>query len=95
MTDNEIIKALEHEISRVEYVDGFCADGVDIDLIRNALALINRQKAEIERLKEPLRKLSEIGYCHNFQDERSDLVSWIYAVCNVIKVTNELKVGKK
>ncbi len=48
-------------------------------------------KAEIERLKRPLKKLSEIGYCHNFQLERSDLVSWIYAVCDVIKVVKEME----
>ena len=56
MTDNEIIKALEccsdsncHECP----IEG-CTD----DIFRNALDLINRQKAEIERLKVDLVKCS-------------------------------------
>ena len=71
MTDNEIIKALEHEISHVEYVDGFCADGVDIDLIRNALALINRQKTEINRLNNELH--GKVDYIHEQQEVIDDL----------------------
>lgn len=51
MTADEIIQALEGEIHQVEYVDGTYADGVDLELLKNALDLINRQKAEIERLK--------------------------------------------
>lgn len=71
MTDNEIIKALEHEISRVEYVDGFCADGVDIDLIRNALTLINRQNAEINRLNNELH--GKVNYIHEQKEVIDDL----------------------
>ena len=52
MTDNEIIKALENEIRSAEYVDSDYCDGVDLTLIKSAVALINCQKAEIERLKE-------------------------------------------
>jgi hypothetical protein len=51
MIDNEIIKALESEIHGVEYVDGFSADNVSVELLKNTLDLIARQKAEIERLK--------------------------------------------
>ena len=57
MNDNDIIKAIEHCLSRAECYDcpgnphignyGYCTD----NLLRNALDLINRQKAEIERLK--------------------------------------------
>lgn len=49
MTDTEIIKALEKIIHLAEYVDSSYCDGVDISEIKNALDLINRQKAEIER----------------------------------------------
>lgn len=52
MTDNEIIKALENEIHLVEYVDGFSADNVSLELLQNSLELINRQQTEIERLKK-------------------------------------------
>lgn len=51
MKDNEIIKALESEIHLVEYVDGFSANNVSLERLKNALDLINRQKAEIEKLK--------------------------------------------
>lgn len=52
MADNEIIKALENEIRSTEYVDSEYCDGVDLTLIKSAVALINCQKSEIERLKE-------------------------------------------
>lgn len=51
MTDNEIIKALENEIHLVNYVNGFSADNVSLDLLQNILDLINRQQAKIERLE--------------------------------------------
>lgn len=51
MTDNEIIKALESEIHLVEYVDGFSANNVSLERLKNALDLINCQKAEIEKLQ--------------------------------------------
>lgn len=53
MTDNEIIKGLECCVIKdcgncpVNHI-GFCVD----DAMKEALALINRQKAEIERLQE-------------------------------------------
>lgn len=59
-TDDEIIKALECCVNDDEGVRGFCNNGCplfgkDMDcpkfLRRNAFDLINRQKAEIERLK--------------------------------------------
>lgn len=73
MTDNEIIKALEHEISRVEYVDGFCADGVDIDLIRNALALINRQNAKIIERQKAVIEENRNRRAERLQEENKDL----------------------
>ena len=59
MTDNEIIKALEYCINN----NGICEDCPLLnkmnsskectdEMIRGALTIINRQKAEIERLKE-------------------------------------------
>lgn len=52
MTDNEIIKALENEIHLVEYVDGFSADNVSLELLQNSLELINRQQARIKELEK-------------------------------------------
>ena len=66
MTDNEIIKALEC------CFDGYCeACAFDDDLnlkckdnlIENALNLINRQKAEIERLQEQIGSLNKKYPC--------------------------------
>ena len=51
MADNEIIKALENEVKSTEYVDSDYCDGVDLTLIKSAIDLTNRQKAEIKRLK--------------------------------------------
>lgn len=50
MTDAEIIKALEQEIHLAEYVDSDYCTNTAVSLIKAALDLINRQKAEIERL---------------------------------------------
>ena len=53
MTDNKIIKALENEVKSTEYVDSDYCDGVDLTLIKSAINLINRQKAQLadERAK--------------------------------------------
>ena len=77
MTDNEIIKALESEVKSPEYVDSYYCDGVDLTLIKSAIDLINRQKAEIERLKECPKCIYEYdgktteycvqGPCSNFK----------------------------
>ena len=58
MTDNEIIKALKSEIYLTEYLDGFYADNASLELLKNTINLINRQKAEIERLKRKNEILS-------------------------------------
>ena len=58
MTDNEIIKALENEIRSAEYVDSEYCNGVDLTLIKNTLDLINRQKAENERLRKEVNLVS-------------------------------------
>ena len=51
MTDNDIIKALECEIRRAEYVDTEYLDCVEVKDFKLALDLINRQKAEMEQLR--------------------------------------------
>lgn len=56
MTDNEIIKALECHASHTDECDNcpnieIISSGCSEIMAENALALINRQKAEIERLK--------------------------------------------
>ena len=51
MTDNKIIEYLKEEIHLAAYIDSSLVDNVSVELIKNTLDLINRQKAEIERLK--------------------------------------------
>ena len=51
LTDNEIIKALEDKIEFESFDENGYAV-VDIEKLKNALDLITRQKAEIERLNE-------------------------------------------
>ena len=61
MTDTEIIKALKEEIRLAEYVYDFFADNVSVELLKNALDLINRQKEEIETWKESFNNLDKIA----------------------------------
>ena len=67
MTDHEIIKALENEIRSTEYVDSDYCDGVDLTLIKSVIVLINRQKAEIEKLERTISYLE--GVCENTPDK--------------------------
>ena len=57
MTDNEIIKALESEIHLAEYVDSDYCSNVNLEIITSVLDLINRLKAENERLSKITRPL--------------------------------------
>ena len=59
-TDNEIIKALEKEIRLAEYVDSDYCSGLDVPLLRAAIDLINRYKAEIERLEKENCQFAEL-----------------------------------
>ena len=52
MTDNEIVKALEGMIQFADTVGGSVLNMVDVKTLKNILDLINRQKAEIERLNK-------------------------------------------
>ena len=56
MTDNEIIKALKDKIEFKNFDENEYAI-VDIEKLKNTLDLINRQKAEIERLTEKYKHL--------------------------------------
>ena len=52
MTDNKTIKALELAIHRYKDTTHHVSCIVDINILKKAINLINRQKAEIERLEE-------------------------------------------
>ena len=54
MTDNEIIKAVESAIQRYKDVTHYVSCIVDINILKNVLDLINRQKEEIKQWKEML-----------------------------------------
>ena len=60
MTDNEIIKALEKEIHIANDIGGVYSMMIQIEPIKDALDLINRQKAEIERLKDDKNRLEKM-----------------------------------
>lgn len=87
MTYNEIILALEccnekkGESCELK-CPIFCLSDCRDNLHEAALDLIKRQQAENEKI---LTELSKIGYCHNFQLERSDIVDYINAVSEVVK----------
>ena len=86
MTDNEIIKALKSEIHLTEYVDGFYADNVSLELLKNTINLMNRQKAEIERLRRK-NKILSVNADTAFQDGLNEARD-LYAT----EVENEIKV---
>ena len=79
MTADEIIQALEGEIHQVEYVDGTYADGVDLELLKNALVLINRQKSEIERLKSA--DVSPVRHGRWVKEKTDVLIHWHCSAC--------------
>ena len=66
MTDNEIIKALEcfaldYDFSETQCIGcafehEFCTVNMSVEIARPALEIINRQKAEIERLSDLLKR---------------------------------------
>ena len=81
MTDNEIIKALESEVKSAEYVDSYYCNGVDLTLIKSALDLIKRQKAEIERLKRIFVSPSKdpMDFCGVLCDYAEELIDKVRA----------------
>ena len=52
MTDNEIINQWKHERELAECVCSYFVDQVELSLVNETIDLINRQKTEIEILKE-------------------------------------------
>lgn len=77
MIDNEIIKALKDEVKSAEYVDSYYCNGVDLTLIKSAIDLINRQKAEIENLKDILYVVEDVN-----------LVNYWYQQCEIAENCN-------
>ena len=58
MTDELIIEALENEIRLAEYVDSDYCSNTEVSLLKSTLNLINRQKAETERLRKETKDIS-------------------------------------
>lgn len=73
MTDNEIIKALECCVNNQYCWLCVLKDREDdcYDILKSALDLINRQKAEIDRLKNELH--GKVDYIHEQQEVIDDL----------------------
>lgn len=58
MTDEEIINQWKHERELAECVCSYFVDQVELSLVNETIDLINRQKAEIEKLKSENEILS-------------------------------------
>ena len=58
MTDNKIINQWKHERELAECVCSYFVDQVELSLVNETIDLINRQKAEIEKLKSENEILS-------------------------------------
>ena len=72
MTDNEIIKALEHEIHIANDIGGVHSMMIPIEPIKCVLDLINRQQAEIERLE---KENQSIKYCYQQAKSYNDTLA--------------------
>ena len=86
MTDNEIIKALECFALDRDFDDSqcigcafehqFCTANMSVDIARPALALINRQKADIERLTKENDELKNGFFQEHYKEiECQELLS--------------------
>ena len=83
MTDNEIINQWKHERELAECVCSYFVDQVELSLVNETIALINCQKAEIERLKECPKCIYEY---------RGEMVEYcIQGPCSKFKTANEIK----
>ena len=82
MTDNEIIKALEKEIHIANDIGGVYSMMIQIEPIKDALDLINRQKAEIERLTNAYKQCA--WERDTFLDERNSQIERIRELTRVV-----------
>lgn len=83
MTDNEIKKATENDIIKAleDWLKNFEGKAVDYMKIRFALDLINRQKAEVERLQAYLEELA---------DEVEDKMTYMCGCKNCIETVKRI-----
>ena len=93
MNDNDIIKALGYCFAVGDCEHCIYADKPCQDLMGDALNLINRQKAEIERLKKEIESLESIQEispeAKHFVDTKADKV--ISLLNEVIKSQEQIK----
>lgn len=71
MTPEKAIEELENEIHLVEYVDGLYADNISLELLKSVRGLIDRQQAEIVRLKS--MNQAKLDAIHDLQAENEAL----------------------
>ena len=71
MTPEKAIGELENEIHLVEYVDGLYAENISLELLKSVRDLIDRQQAEIVRLKS--MNQAKLDAIHDLQAENEAL----------------------
>ena len=71
MTPEKAIEELENEIHLVEYVDGLYAENISLELLKSVRGLIDRQQAEIVRLKS--MNQAKLDAIHDLQTENEAL----------------------
>lgn len=88
MADEEIINIWKNEIHLVEYVNNDYANNVSIDLIRNTIRLINRQKTEIEKLSHKCEDcagcMSWKCDCSHIREEFAEKLKEKFGISDVI-----------
>ena len=71
MTPEKVIEELEKEIHLVEYIDGLYAENISLELLKSVRGLIDRQQAEIVRLKS--MNQAKLDAIHDLQAENEAL----------------------
>lgn len=71
MTPENVIEELEKEIHLVEYIDGLYAENISLELLKSVRDLIDRQQAEIVRLKS--MNQAKLDAIHDLQAENEAL----------------------
>lgn len=82
MPTEKVIEELENEIHLVEYVDGVYAENISLELLKSVRDLINRQQAEIVRLKS--MNQAKLDTIHDLQAENEVLNEKLQMHCTYV-----------
>lgn len=79
-TDEEIVRALRswissHDCDIICIKESMNCDGCLVEVLKQTFFLINRQKAEIERLTEDNRRMKKYYYTHDYHECHNEAIN--------------------